>query len=144
MTEYHDIGFLIKLIHDGIDRVFHLQIGKNGPTRSQLSVLDCLLQHEGEKVFVKDIMDCLHIDQSTASGIIKRMEGNGYITCSQDPDDRRQKIITLRLTGKEISIEKAHQGISRIESTLLSGLTEAEQNELRRMLNVVYQNLSNQ
>lgn len=141
MPQRDDIGFLIKLIHDGIDRVFHQEFGKDNPTRSQMSVLNYLSQSCGEKVRVKDVVSYLHIDQSTASGIIKRMEENGYITCSQDPEDRRQKIISVSPAWAAFSASKPYEGIAQIEAALLDGLTETERAELRRMLKIVYQNL---
>lgn len=143
MQQKDDIGFLIKLIHDGIDRAFHQELGRNGPTRSQLNVLNYLSQHDGEKVRVKDVVSYLHIDQSTASGIIKRMEENGYLICCQDPEDRRQKVISRSPAWTAPSAEKAREGVSQIEDTLLEGLTETERAELRRMLGIVYQNLQN-
>ena len=139
-----DIGFLLKLIHDGVGRVFHQEVGKGGPTRAQLKVLEYLYQHDGEKVLVKDVMDHLRVDQSTASGIIKRMERDRYLVSRQDPEDRRQKLLLLGPAGKGSGMDRAHREAARIEETLRKGLTDRELEELRRMLIIIYKNLMSQ
>lgn len=141
MEQMEDIGFLIKLIHDNIARSFAREVGSDGPTRTQYQVLHYLTYVNTGKVLVKDVMNYLHIDQSTASGIIKRMERNGYVTCSQDPEDRRQKIITITPAGAALPQPRAENGMNSIERTLLRGLSEEERQELGRLLTRVYEGL---
>lgn len=141
LLEKEDIGFQIKLIHDNIARSFAREVGSDGPTRTQYQVLHYLTHINPGKVLVKDVMNYLHIDQSTASGIIKRMERNGYVTCRQDPEDRRQKIISITPEGMALPQPQTLNGMNSIERTLLQGLSEEERRELNRLLCKVYENL---
>lgn len=141
MHQTEGIGFQIKLIHDGINRLFRQEMGMEVPTRSQMNILHYLMDHEGEKVLVKDIVAHLHIDQSTASGIIKRMEKNGYIICFQDTEDRRQKCITINPKNNSFPAKSPQQSSKRLENALLQGLSHEEVNELRRLLDIIYKNL---
>lgn len=96
-------------------------------TGQQMNVI-MFLKHsysEGKEVFQRDVECNLNIRSSTATGILKTLEKNGYIERVSVPSDARLK--KLVLTEKSSALfEKIDPFIKSINDKLMEGLTEEE------------------
>lgn len=125
MKKRRDCGMLIKQIND------ELRKNANNALRSQdltIAQLDALLEldqaPEGRRS-LKELEQILHVAQSTAAGIIVRLEQKGFVEGIGDTEDRRIKRVRITPAGAEC-IRTALHFREEAEAQLLSGLTEAE------------------
>ena len=69
-----DSGILIKQIHDGLPKSTNNALGSQNITLAQLKVLDQPDQASEGRYSPKELEQILHVAQSTAAGIISRLE----------------------------------------------------------------------
>lgn len=133
------IGFVI---HD-VARMMRWQFDRRASnlklTRSQWSVLAHLLRTDG--IQQKDLAEQMDITAITLTGLLDRMEREGWVERRADPDDRRAKRIYL--TEKVAPVTKELRSLAReVRKSALQGLSEAEQQQLMSLLIKVRSNLS--
>lgn len=88
----------------------------------------------------KDLEEFFDIKHPTVSGILQRMEASGFVEFQPSQTDRRCKVIGL--TQKSLdAVSGAIQKIEETEATLVHGMTDGEAAELRRLLQLVANNL---
>jgi DNA-binding MarR family transcriptional regulator len=139
--QQEDIGFLVKLIHDHLERKANKKFAALGLTQAQGRFLAYLHTRNGIKTSQKDIEEQFGISHPTTVGIIKRLEKKGFITTEVDTDDKRMKRITL--AQQEASFHKKVKAFQdQLESELLRDFTEAQGKELRRFLTMLYRNIT--
>ena len=108
-------------------------------TRSQWSVLAHLLRTDG--IQQRDLAEQMDITAITLTGLLDRMEREGWVERRADPVDRRAKRIFL--TEKVAPVTKELRSLAReVRKTALHGLSEAEQQLLMNLLLRVRSNLS--
>lgn len=121
------IGREIKTLSNMMKRRLHITTGIHKPEFTHLHRLVIRFLYENQKrdIFQRDIEAEFHIRRSTATGLMQRMEKNGYITReSVDYDARLKKIV---LTQKSFDINSTiRRELARIEMTLSHGLTDDE------------------
>ncbi len=133
------IGYLIKNINDKIKSNADADLKQRNLTLSQSRVIAFLSRNDGVST-QKEIEIFLDISHPTVVGIISRMERNGFITCSVDEKDRRNKIV--RLTEQAVNVRNdIVQKIERDEARMLKTLSESEVENLSRILEIIYKNL---
>ncbi len=96
-------------------------------TGQQMNVI-MFLKHsysKGKEVFQRDVECNLNIRSSTATGILKTLEKNGYIERVSVPSDARLK--KLVLTEKSYNMfEQIDPFIKAVNAKITEGLTEEE------------------
>ena len=117
-------GALIKKIHDEIEKQANALLRQQDLTLSQMNVL---MELEG----------LLHVAQSTAAGIVMRLEQKGFVESFPDENDRRVKKVAITPSGLECC-KGAASDVERMEARLLTGLTEAERLQFRDLLEKVF------
>ena len=135
-----DIGFLIKLIHDDIDRIINNQLRPMELTSSQGVVLAFLLAHADGQVTMRALQDTLGVAHPTVVGLIRRLEKKGLVEVRVAKEDRRMRIVSLTKKAGEM-LAKVPPQTELIESQLLAGLSDEERCELRRLLSVLHRNV---
>ena len=140
MEERQDCGKLIKQIND------ELRKNANNAMRAQdmtVAQLDALLEldHAPEKQrSLKELEQSLHVAQSTAAGIIARLEQKGFVESFGDVADRRIKLVRITPAGTDCA-NSAKEGMLEAEARLLSGLTETERDIFYTLLKKVRSSL---
>lgn len=133
------IGCLFKLIHDRIKVNADADLKRHGLTLTQSRVL-VYLESAGGTATQKELEEHLRVSHPTVTGIVSRMEQNGFLRTQTDSCDRRNKIVSIAdkayLTGRDMT-----DAISEFEKKLVSGLSEQELSELKRMLGIILSNL---
>lgn len=134
-----DIGMLLKQINDKLKITADNSLKESGLTISQTRVMQ-IIHEKGGEITQKEIEISLQVSHPTVVGIVSRLEKNGYLSCRVDECDRRNKIVSV--TDKARQIEKMmYDGRRNVEKRLLKGLSEKEISELRRMLEILYDNM---
>ena len=118
-------GALIKKIHDEIEKQANALLRQQDLTLSQMNVLMELEAIDGHQLTLKELEGLLHVAQSTAAGIVVRLEQKGFVESVTDERDRRVKKVMLTSAGLQCC-KNAASDVKDIETQLLSGLTESE------------------
>ena len=118
-------GALIKKVHDEIEKKANALLRQQDLTLSQMNVLMELEASPNHQLTLKELEGLLHVAQSTAAGIVVRLEQKGFAESFTDESDRRVKKVMLTPAGLQCC-KNAASDVKEIEAKLLSGLTEAE------------------
>ncbi len=139
--KHNNTGFYIKRISDYIEADANKALEQYGITFSQARVLSFLLNSQDKVTIQKDIEEFLELKHPTVIGILQRMEAKGIIVSSVDPQDKRQKIITLTDTAFEFE-KRITDHVEDAEQRMAQGMTSEELDTIKRLLYKVYKNIS--
>ena len=140
MEQYQDCGFYIKHINDALQKDANNTLRQEDLTLAQVSVL---LELEGApegQLPLKELEKRLRVAQSTAAGIVVRLEQKGFAQGAGDPEDRRVKMVRITPAGLACCAN-ARENVRRTEEHLLSGLTAEERLTFAALLKKVSENL---
>lgn len=118
-------GTLLKQIHDALEKQANNSLRADGLTMAQVGVLLMLDRAEHRQMPLKELEKALHVAQSTAAGIVSRLEQKGLVESFGDAEDRRVKVVRLSEAGAGCC-RTADARMAAAERQLLSSLTEAE------------------
>jgi DNA-binding MarR family transcriptional regulator len=82
---------------------------------------------------VAEVAHCISITQSAASRAVDRLVHDGFVDRHENPDDRRQKQLTLTQPGEGL-LEDLESIMTSAIGPILSALTVQEQNQLRALI----------
>jgi DNA-binding MarR family transcriptional regulator len=88
-------------------KVYKPHLGKLGVTYPQYLVLLVLWERDG--LTVSDIGERLYLDSGTLTPLLKRLEVQGLVDRSRDPQDERR--VVVRLTGQARALKEQAAGI---------------------------------
>lgn len=140
MEQARDCGMLIKQIHDELSKNANNALRSQNITLAQLEVLDQLNQAPEGRYSLKELEQILHVAQSTAAGIISRLEQKGFVAGFGDAGDRRIKRVQITPAGVECVRTALHHR-AEAEELLLASLTEAERDVFYMLLKKVRDSL---
>lgn len=104
-----------------------------GLTEVQMSVINFMSSQPGGKVAQHAIEEEFHIQRSTVTVTLQRMEARGLLTREQSPDDARRK--TVKLTPRaQRSVEAIHGYIDNEQREFERRFSPAQIDEFRQML----------
>ena len=134
-----DIGYLLKNINDKLKVKADADLKEHHLTLTQSRVL-AFLHAKGGSATQKEIEVFLEVSHPTVVGTVTRMEQNGHVITWLDAADKRNKIVKMTARAEAIG-KDMEQRIFDNERRMLSSLTEAETEQLRKMLFTIYKNL---
>ena len=88
-----------------------------------------VLYYSKDGMTQKQIAEAIHHSKQTISQIIKTLSKDGYLGLEENPDDRRNKIGRITVTGR-VWCEKPVRHITNAEDTAMSMLSPEEQEQL--------------
>ena len=135
----HDIGLQIKMVSDKIQTRVDASVKPFGITFSQGTALRFIIS-KGGQVTQKEIETFLNVSHPATVGVITRLEEKGFVTCFQDQNNRRNKIV--KVTQKAIELDDAiHYDQLQHESMMTKGFSDSEIQQLSSLLSRIYNNL---
>lgn len=140
MEKPQDCGMLIKQINDELRKNANNALRPQGMTLTQLDALVELDQAPEGQRSLKELEQILHVAQSTAAGIIARLEQKGLVEGLGDAEDRRVKRVQITTAGVECVRTALHHR-AEAEELILSNLTEAERDIFYMLLKKVRDSL---
>lgn len=96
-----------------------------------------IILNETGKITQRELTERLGIQPGSASEIIAKLENSGFITRTQNEDDRRTTDICLTGEGRELAAQAAQQRRSRHEE-MFSCLSDEEKEELLLLMEKLY------
>jgi len=112
-------------------RYYRLRIARHGLTHVQFFLLIAL--YEGEGLSVGELARKIAVDKPTMTGLLDRMERDGFVRREKDPEDRRT--FRVYLTERAKALKEELLGIYReVNGFFLSGLSEQERRSLEGIL----------
>ena len=140
MSEYTPNGLLFKQIHDRLEKQANNALRAKDLTMMQVSVLTALQQTAEQRLSMKELERYFGVAQSTAAGVVSRLEQKGLVEAFGDAADRRIKIVHITSAG-ELCCAEAACRMDEAEEKLLQGLSGEERKMLNRLLTRVADNL---
>ena len=124
------IGFLLRVAMQRHTSIFTSQMIE-GLTQTQFASLaklyevgPCSQNHLGRLIF---------LDAATIKGVVDRLSVRGFVTASNDPNDKRRRAVVLTEEGRKVT-EAAIRMATKITADTLGSLTEEEQRTVARLL----------
>ena len=131
-------GILIKKIHDNLEKKINHSLKDSDLTMSQMEALVILSEQVSRQMSLKALEHELHVAQSTAAGIVSRLEQKGFIEAFGQSGDKRIKNIRITENGMKYC-ESAAKDMDKVEKELLKNLTEDEATTLNQLLEKIYE-----
>ena len=129
-------GALIKQIHDELEKNANNTMRADGITMAQCTLLLTLHDTAEKQMPLKALEKSMHVAQSTAAGIVARLEQKNLVDRFGSADDRRIKMVRITPLGEQCC-QRAEQNMQQAEKALLSGLTQTEQDIFLSLLKKV-------
>ena len=129
------------MINEALERSANNSLRSAGVTMSQIKVLLMLKESEGGTLTLKEVERELHCAQSTAHGLIKRLEEKNLVIGNGDPADKRIRVISITEKGAGCCRE-AEEQMAQTEAKILEPLNPEEQEQFLTFLSKVKQTLT--
>lgn len=129
-------GIMIKQIHDYMEKNANNNLRSQGLTMAQVGALMELHSTEEHQMSLKELERRLHIAQSTAAGIVVRLEQKGFLESFGDATDRRVKMVRMTPKGEKC-FQSAEENMKCADEKLLGSLTMEERMTLLHLLKKV-------
>lgn len=140
MLPQNDCGACIKHINDVLHRDSNNELRDQELTFAQLNVLLQLEDAAEQGMPLKELERRLHVAQSTAAGIIVRLEHKRFVESFSSKVDKRVKMVRITERGLACCTQ-AQDHMKQTEERLLSSLTEEERETFTRLLQKVSDSL---
>ncbi|MBN3034795.1 MAG: MarR family transcriptional regulator [Bacteroidales bacterium] len=111
-----------------------------GVSIPQLLTLGYLASRDNYRATHAEITKYLHLNSSTVTGIINRLENKGYIARLPRPEDRRSVFIALTSGGAQL-LEKSPRLLHEKLSEKLQSLSVEKLDEINRTLQTLIESL---
>ncbi|MDO4260519.1 MAG: MarR family transcriptional regulator [Eubacteriales bacterium] len=133
-------GDLIKRISDIMEREGNQKMQALDITHAQMKMLLILYHTQDGSATLKELERYFHVAQSTTAGIAARLEKKRLLEGYGDPQDRRVKHVRITQEGRKLCLN-AREIMEEGERRLLAGLDGQEQQQLKALLQKVYNTL---
>ena len=137
------LGFELRMIHNltkEIVRKSRPSIDKPPLTQLQAGIMGYLFHNQESSICQKHIEEQFNISGATVSNTLQVMEKNGLIIRSSMDEDARLKRITMTQTALQDHM-LVEEHMQMMERKMREGMSDAEQEELFRLLAVVRNNM---
>lgn len=133
-------GAMIKQIHDHLEKDVNNTLRAQDLTMAQVGVLVALHHTPEKELPLKELERILHVAQSTAAGLVVRLEQKGFVECFANAQDRRVKVVRITPMGEACCL-RADDDMNEKEQTLLSPLSMAERQVFLDLLDKICNSL---
>lgn len=134
------LGLIFRRISNALKKDLDNHLKEIELTMSQGMVLAFLNNAPQEELTQKAVEQFFGLQHPTVSGILKRLEKNGFVSCSVNQNDRRLKDIHLTEKARNIHV-KAKQHHGELDELMVKGFSTEEADTLMRLLKRVMDNL---
>ncbi len=137
-----EIGRAIRRIELAFRRNGDRMLERYGLTVSQMNLMLFLFRRrdEGVPVIQRDIEQALNVTNPTVSGMLDRLEKNGFILRRTDPANRRTNRVVLTQRALDMGRE-AREDMDAFSARVFSPLSPEEQELLGSMLERILKDL---
>ena len=127
------LAFQIKMLDEKMTSIWNAELSAYGLTFSQFPVLIYLVKNQDHKVTQKELCEAVHVKHPTMIGLLDRLEEKDLVVRRRDEENHRFNRIALSERGLEM-MQSFRLDRIRSDQQTVEGLSEAEMQELSRML----------
>ena len=132
-------GHLLRLLHSATDQKMTNALASMELTAAQGRIM-AFVTHRKQPPCARDIEETFQLTHPTVSGLLSRLEKKAFIEFRPDEQDRRCKRIYILPKGQQLH-ETMHRTILDMEEQLVSGFSEEEKEQFRRLLEKAIDNV---
>lgn len=125
------VHFLLGKALQKVNQVSKSKLSSYGVTPVQYALLRQLWRKDGQ--FGYELAERLQLDSATITGIIDRLEQNGFIDRRVDPNDRRNKLVFLTEKGRSMEVPLC-QKMDEMNEEVMSDLNDVEIQQFKKIL----------
>ncbi|WP_194894409.1 MarR family winged helix-turn-helix transcriptional regulator [Catenulispora pinisilvae] len=133
------LGFVIASTGQAAAAAFEAALAETGLHPRHFAVLRGL--KDGEAQSQQQLAHRLGIPASRIVGLLDELVRRGFVFRRESPADRRVKLVALLDAGRE-ELQRLTKLAGESERKVTTGLSAGEQDELRRLLGIVYDNVA--
>ena len=131
------INFILTHAQNAVFTYFKRELHHLDVTPIQYASLKCLWEEDGQ--MPSQLAETLHLDSSTVTGILSRLQDKGLIIRSFNTGDRRK--VSVDLTDEGRAVEKpVSEIIERLNHELTDGISEADMEVFHRVIGTITEN----
>ncbi len=134
------IGYQLKIVNLQYRAMVDALLKETDITMVQFSVLIYLIS-QGRSATQKELCEALHVKHPTMNGLLARMEEKALITQSFNPDNRRQRMISVTDKAKTI-LDRHKEMHDRADRMLYHNFSEEEKQTFAGLLYKIHLNLT--
>jgi DNA-binding MarR family transcriptional regulator len=133
--QHYDLNFLMNRAAHGMREAMDAEATAHGITIRGQIVLTALVQKPPTEKPVTQLAlgTTLGLDKTTMTAVLDKLEAQGLLIRTPDPNDRRARIPVVTTAGRELQ-EKLYHQLTLVEQNMLSGLSLTERDQLRDLL----------
>ena len=141
--ETFSIDFCIKNIGQGIKYTNDKKLAEYELTNQQGRLLGAIFNglKDGKNLNRKYLEDVMELRGPSVTSLLNSLEKNGFILRLATKEDGRARQIVVTEKGKQL-VDEMEEVFEATEQKLLNGMTKTEKAELKRLLMMVYENIS--
>lgn len=115
-----------------------------GITMFDYFVLSALSMAEGGKLRMSDLAVMTNGSLSRLSNVVKRLEQRGWVTRSQDSDDRRSTNAQLTPAGRDLVMRAAPGHVNAVRHFVIDPLTRSQIHSLTHIGQRIHQRITSE
>ena len=131
------INFILSNTQNAVYNYFKRRLQDYDTTPSQYELLHCLWKHDGQTP--SQLAQAMHLDTSSITGILGRLEKKNLISRVYSQEDRRSVSIYLREEGKQLWSQIDHV-IDEANAKIISGFNEKDYSQFLSYLTMIENN----
>ena len=125
------VHFLLAKALQRVNQVSKSKLASYGVTPVQFALLRRLWEKDGQ--FGYALAEQLLMDSATITGIIDRLEQNGFIERRVDPNDRRNKLVFLTEKGRSMEVSLCEK-MDEMNKEVMSDFDVEEIQQFKKVL----------
>lgn len=129
------VGVLARLLRNNFDR----EVASLGVTRSQWAMIAVVATHPGATQRV--IAEKLDMSEASAGRLVDRLCADGLLERREREDDRRARAVYVTDKANPL-LDKLAEIAGRSEERMFAGFSEKQIDQLDRLLEQLYENVS--
>ena len=131
------INFILTHAQNAVFTYFKRELHHLDVTPIQYASLKCLWEEDGQ--MPSQLAETLHLDSSTVTGILSRLQDKGLIIRSFNTGDRRKVIVQLTDEGRALE-KPVSEIIERLNHELTDGISEADMEVFHKVIGTITEN----
>lgn len=136
--QHSDVNWLLNRAAHQLREAMDAEAGVHGITIRAQIVLTALVQNE-KAVSQLALGAALGVDKTTMTAMLDKLERQGLVVRTPDPNDRRARIPVVTEAGRELQA-KLYTQLRTVEDQMLTALNAEERDQLRGLLRRVISN----
>lgn len=138
MRRHASLGYQVNHLARLLALALQRRIAVHGVVPGQFAQLLALYEHDG--LTQRELCELVQIDQSTMAHTLQRMQRDGLIERTPDPDDRRRARITLTDRARQIRAELI-SAAQEVNAAATDGFSRDESDQLLTLVGRAIANL---